>query len=475
MLKKFILALLINLLITVIINVYANRIGLPEIIEPFSKLKSSIDYPIDLNNKKDLFQGIKFTYPISNSNIPEIHTFAELLHSDNKSCQYCVQVGVQAPKQEYADLVFTFILDISGSMAFDSSNSMTGLKIDKLKDACKSIIARIKEIHTNKKEFKSATINIISFANDAKYKSYDLYDEELITDIDSLEAAGGTNLEEAAIKFHENVILSNNYTPNFNHIILITDGNPDEPKSINDSILINGLFPKITTIGIQMPVNCKIKDWMIDKNLGSFVNTNDITLIPDIVIKEINKFINLSAKDIKIKLSFPFGVNISSAYITAEDVKFDNHNNINELEINEKRLFKGYQLSMTMDIVSDRAIENIPIDFTYYDSANKRKYTALDCNINTYCFNRLYKKRKDKNVNIFVPSYVYKPLLEYQSLVVTYEAYNNIKDRWSDKKHSNFIFNNLLSYYDEALTICLESPIISELQDITVKYKDSIN
>ena len=138
---------------------------------------------------------------------------------------------------QYTDIIF--VLDISGSMSGD--------KLDRVKNDSKELIQSLLSNQNNRAA-------LITFDTESRIVSELTNDEEhLINEIDNLEVTGSTNYYQALVNV-DNILKDYQKENNKEVIVLfLTDGYPNEdtPNQITQYNYLKSMYPYITVNGIQ--------------------------------------------------------------------------------------------------------------------------------------------------------------------------------------------------------------------------------
>ena len=298
------------------------------------------------------FESEKLSYEKNEAGSYKITKSAEWIAKGKARITF--QVDTKELKKENTKADTILIVDTSGSMA--------GEKLDKVKSDSVDLINKISENKENR-------ISIIEFNTNATLLSdFTNNTVELTEKINNLQATGGTNYYQALVKLDE--ILKNYQKEKEREVLtlFLTDGYPgiDTPNEVGQYKYLKSEYPYININAVQYEMGSTV--------LEAIKNISDKQFIAD--MDTLNNVLIDAAVPRQIYNNFKITDYINTEYFTIEDIKtsigkasLDNEKVIWNLD----KLSSGKSVTMTIDVyLKEEYIDK----FDLYKTNTKEEVTS---------------------------------------------------------------------------------------------------
>lgn len=225
---------------------------------------------------------------------------AQMRPDPDEEALYNMQIGVQSnivDMEERRPLSITFSLDTSGSMG--------GGPIDRLRHVCRAIAANLKagDIVSMVKWNTSQAVLLES------YEVTGPDDSHLLDRIDSLDSDGGTNLQAGLAEAYR--LAGENYRDGWlNRVVLISDGQAN--AGITDEDLIarhaddserEGIY--LVGVGTGEGFNDRLMDVITDAGKGAYIFIDTEEEASKMFVERFLASMEIAVMDVKVQLTLP--------------------------------------------------------------------------------------------------------------------------------------------------------------------------
>jgi Ca-activated chloride channel family protein len=192
------------------------------------------------------------------------------------------------------------------AVVLDKSGSMTGAKLEKTKQAALQLVDRLAP---------NDVFSLVIFSDEARVlaPAQKVEDKEALKEkIESIEAGGSTALY-AGVKTGARQIQEYFSFKRINRVILLSDGLANVgPSSTRDlRRLGSDLAEKgisVTTIGVGDDYNEDLMAGLAEASDANYYYVQDTEKLPEIFAKELGEMLTVAAREIKIEITCPDGV-----------------------------------------------------------------------------------------------------------------------------------------------------------------------
>lgn len=360
---------------------------------------------------------------------------------------------VKAAALKAAPLNVSFVLDKSGSMAYDNN-------IESLKNAMQTNMSRIKS---------TDVVSLVAFDHEAYLlmPAKSNFDKQYYTDmINDLKADGGTNIF-SGLKMGYNEVLKKYDPKKLNKLILLTDGYDGIPvdSTVNMSKSYNKKGVGIATVGIGNGYNYALLN-LLAINGGSTINiaekSDDLNRI---ISKEFSKLIYPLGQNVKVTVEFPeslipnecLGVTFDSKTNTSVSFKtselYEGLNTVGFIKFSLKNPTKAIEKEM------------VKVRISYYSHLAQKEVEVLQQT-------SLKWNDTDVNLDLITDDYIKK----LYAIANINHSLKKMEDDYVSGKYQN-LYSNLLNLSNAIKTNYMlpgETEIASMLNSIN-KYATQIN
>ncbi|MFA5618686.1 MAG: VWA domain-containing protein [Weeksellaceae bacterium] len=229
----------------------------------------------------------------------------------NDSDKFILQIGIATPFKENLP---KSQMDVNVSLVIDNSGSMSGGKLEYVKQAMKSFIGELDD---------GTNVSIVVFSSNAELRQKNV---KLTTDrsriyqtIDGIYTAGSTNLHAGMMLGYEEIIKA--HRPGINsRLILLTDGMTNTGETNHEIILenskkYNDQGIEISTIGVGRSIDFDLLRSLSEYGRGSnhFIGESEND-IQKVFISEVESLLYNLGKDAEITIELPDGFVIDKVY-----------------------------------------------------------------------------------------------------------------------------------------------------------------
>lgn len=227
------------------------------------------------------------------------------------SDRFILQIGIATPFKENLPKSQK---DVNVSLVIDNSGSMSGGKLEYVKQAMKTFIGELPD---------GANVSIVVFSSDAELRQKNV---KLTTNrskiyqiIDGIYTAGSTNINAGMMLGYEEIIKAHKAGMN-SRLILLTDGMTNAGETNHEKILENskryndeGI--EISTIGVGQYIDFDLLRSLSDYGRGSnhFIGEAEKD-IQKVFISEVESLLYNLGKDAEITIELPEGFSIEKVY-----------------------------------------------------------------------------------------------------------------------------------------------------------------
>lgn len=195
------------------------------------------------------------------------------------------------------------------AVVIDKSGSMTGAKLDKTKQAAMQLVDRLAPNDVFSLVIFSDTAQVLVSAQ--KIKDQDAKDD-LKEKIEGIEAGGSTALY-AGVKLGADLLKEYLSAKRINRVILLSDGlaniGPSTPRDLRrfgSDLSERGIA--VTTIGVGDDYNEDLMSGLAEASDANYYYVQDTEKLPQIFAKEFNEMVSVAARDVRIEIVCPDGV-----------------------------------------------------------------------------------------------------------------------------------------------------------------------
>lgn len=308
--------------------------------------------------------------PQAHAEDPPVKITAALSHpyilSGERQTVY-LKIGLRGTKPPELDNLPRAAINLA--LVLDKSGSMSGQKIEDVKQAAKMMIDRLQPMDT---------LSVVTYDNTANIllPASRLENPELIKQqIDTITAFGGTALYDGVMNGAQQ-IRSYISDHQINRVILLSDGlanegpqAPHELGQVGQNLIREGI--SVSTIGIGTGYNEDLMSTLAAKSDGFhrfLENTEDLYETLD---WEVGKMSSVVASNVQVMMNFPFGVRPLSVgregTINGQDVSV----NMNQVYA-EHEIYVLTELEITPDFSGNLEALIANIGVNYHDIYNKK-------------------------------------------------------------------------------------------------------
>jgi Ca-activated chloride channel family protein len=192
------------------------------------------------------------------------------------------------------------------AVVLDKSGSMTGAKLEKTKQAARQLVDRLAP---------NDVFSLVIFSDEARVlvPAQKVEDKEALKEkIDSIEAGGSTALY-AGVKTGARQLQEYFSSKRINRVILLSDGLANVgPSSTRDLRRLGGDLAEkgisVTTIGVGDDYNEDLMAGLAEASDANYYYVQDTEKLPEIFAKELGEMLTVAAREIKIEITCPDGV-----------------------------------------------------------------------------------------------------------------------------------------------------------------------
>jgi Ca-activated chloride channel family protein len=192
------------------------------------------------------------------------------------------------------------------AVVLDKSGSMTGAKLEKTKQAARQLVDRLAP---------NDVFSLVIFSDEARVlvPAQKVEDQEALKEkIDSIEAGGSTALY-AGVKTGARQLQEYFSSKRINRVILLSDGLANVgPSSTRDLRRLGGDLAEkgisVTTIGVGDDYNEDLMAGLAEASDANYYYVQDTEKLPEIFAKELGEMLTVAAREIKIEITCPDGV-----------------------------------------------------------------------------------------------------------------------------------------------------------------------
>ena len=192
------------------------------------------------------------------------------------------------------------------AVVLDKSGSMTGAKLEKAKQAATQLVDRLAP---------SDVFSLVIYSDEARVlvPAQKVEDKESLKEkIESIEAGGSTALH-AGVKTGARQVREYFSGKRINRVILLSDGLANVgPSSTSDlrrlghELAESGI--SVTTIGVGDDYNEDLMAGLAEASDANYYYVQDTERLPEIFAKELGEMLTVAAREIKIEITCPDGV-----------------------------------------------------------------------------------------------------------------------------------------------------------------------
>lgn len=227
------------------------------------------------------------------------------------SDKFILQIGIATPFKENLPKSQK---DVNVSLVIDNSGSMSGGKLEYVKQAMKTFIGELPD---------GANVSIIVFSSNAELRQKNVKltanRSKIYQIIDGIYTAGSTNINAGMMLGYEEIIKAHRAGMN-SRLILLTDGMTNAGETNHEKILENskryndeGI--EISTIGVGQYIDFDLLRSLSDYGRGSnhFIGEAEKD-IQKVFISEVESLLYNLGKDAEITIELPEGFGIEKVY-----------------------------------------------------------------------------------------------------------------------------------------------------------------
>jgi Ca-activated chloride channel homolog len=192
------------------------------------------------------------------------------------------------------------------AVVIDRSGSMTGAKLEKTKQAAMQLVDRLTP---------NDIFSLVVFSDEAHVlvPAQKVEDKDALKEkIESIEADGSTALY-AGVQMGADQLDEFLSSKRINRVILLSDGlanvgpsTPRELRHLGSQLAERGI--SVTTIGVGDDYNEDLMAGLAEASDANYYYVNDVETLPAIFSKEIGEMLSVAARDIRIEIVCPDGV-----------------------------------------------------------------------------------------------------------------------------------------------------------------------
>ncbi len=192
------------------------------------------------------------------------------------------------------------------AVVLDKSGSMTGAKLEKTKQAARLLVDRLAP---------NDIFSLVIFSDEARVlvPAQRVEDKEALKDkIESIEAGGSTALH-AGVKAGARQIQEYFSSKRINRVILLSDGlanvgpsSPRDLRRLGRELSEQGI--SVTTIGVGDDYNEDLMAGLAEASDANYYYVQDTEKLPEIFAKELGELLTVAAREIRIEITCPDGV-----------------------------------------------------------------------------------------------------------------------------------------------------------------------
>jgi len=192
------------------------------------------------------------------------------------------------------------------AVVLDKSGSMTGAKLEKTKQAALQLLDRLAP---------NDVFSLVIFSDEARVmvSAQKVEDKEALREkIESIEAGGSTALY-AGVKAGARQIQEYFSSKRINRVILLSDGLANVgPSSTSDLRRLGRELAEqgisVTTIGVGDDYNEDLMAGLAEASDANYYYVQDTEKLPEIFAKELGEMLTVAAREIRIEITCPDGV-----------------------------------------------------------------------------------------------------------------------------------------------------------------------
>jgi Ca-activated chloride channel family protein len=192
------------------------------------------------------------------------------------------------------------------AVVLDRSGSMTGAKLEQTKQAAMQLVDRLAPDDVFSLIAFSDQAQVLVSAQKAVDKDY------LKRKIESIEAGGSTALY-AGVKLGADQIQEYLSSKRINRVILLSDGlanvgpsTPRQLRTLGGELTERGI--SVTTIGVGNDYNEDLMAALAEASDANYYYVKDTEKLPEIFAKELGEMLEVAARDVRIEIICPKGV-----------------------------------------------------------------------------------------------------------------------------------------------------------------------
>src|SRR5208337_738337 len=192
------------------------------------------------------------------------------------------------------------------AVVLDKSGSMTGAKLEKTKQAAQLLVDRLAP---------DDVFSLVIFSDEARVlvPAQRVEDKDALKEkIGSIEAGGSTALY-AGVKAGAHQIQEYFSSRRINRVILLSDGlanvgpsSPRELRRLGHELAESGI--SVTTIGVGDDYNEDLMAGLAEASDANYYYVQDTEKLPEIFAKELGELLTVAARDVRIEITCPDGV-----------------------------------------------------------------------------------------------------------------------------------------------------------------------
>ena len=192
------------------------------------------------------------------------------------------------------------------AVVLDKSGSMTGAKLEKTKQAARQLVDRLAP---------NDVFSLVIFSDEARVlvPAQKVEDQDALKEkIEGIEAGGSTALY-AGVKTGARQLQEYFSSKRINRVILLSDGLANVgPSSTRDLRRLGGDLAEkgisVTTIGVGDDYNEDLMAGLAEASDANYYYVQDTEKLPEIFAKELGEMLTVAAREIKIEITCPDGV-----------------------------------------------------------------------------------------------------------------------------------------------------------------------
>ena len=192
------------------------------------------------------------------------------------------------------------------AVVIDRSGSMTGTKLEKTKQAAMQLVDRLAP---------NDIFSLLIFSDEAQVlvPAQKVEDKDALKEkIESIEADGSTALY-AGVQMGADQLDEFLSSKRINRVILLSDGlanvgpsTPRELRRLGSQLAERGI--SVTTIGVGDDYNEDLMAGLAEASDANYYYVNDVETLPQIFEKELGEMLSVAARDVRIEITCPDGV-----------------------------------------------------------------------------------------------------------------------------------------------------------------------